>query len=334
MIARKAGILLVLVTLVQSSFAQDDLDNLLTESLEDGTKLIKGYVDPFMKSVSLGLNQGWYNTAKPHKFPGFDLTVTATAMTIPSSDLLYDVSKLNLQQVEMTQNSPGRPFAPTIFGPEISPIYQAVGNTDPNATFEGPEGLDLKENIGKNWMPVPMATLGIGLPKEIDLKLRISPSIDVGDNGKFKIFGIGVMHNVKQYIPGLKLLPFDLSGFVGYTRLSLDYQYVDGDVEGENQRGEFSMSATTIQGVISKKFSVVTVYGGAGYNIAKSNLGVKGTFVIDGETVENPVDLKFSASGPRITAGFRLKFAVFTLHADYTLQKYSALTAGFGINVR
>ena len=62
--------------------AQDDLDQLLNESIDDGRKLISAYVSPFMNSVSLGLNQGWYNTAKPHKIAGIDLTVTANAMTI------------------------------------------------------------------------------------------------------------------------------------------------------------------------------------------------------------------------------------------------------------
>ncbi|MFZ6000938.1 MAG: DUF6588 family protein [Bacteroidota bacterium] len=36
----------------------------------------------------------------------------------------------------------------------------------------------------------------------------------------------------------------------------------------------------------------------------------------------------------RASAGLRLKLAVFTFHGDYTLQKYSTITAGFGISVR
>src|SRR5690242_1253546 len=64
------------------SFAQGDIDDILTENLDDGKKLVKGYLNPFMKSVSLGLNQGWYNTAKPHKIAGIDLTITASAMTL------------------------------------------------------------------------------------------------------------------------------------------------------------------------------------------------------------------------------------------------------------
>lgn len=323
--------------------AQDDIDELLKESVKDGEKLIEGYISPFMKSVSLGLNQGWYNTAKPHKIAGVDLTFTASAMTIPNSDLFYDISKINLDVVELDPSSPDAPKAPTIFGPDDAPTYRL--QSDQSNTFEGPGGLDLKGELGKNWMPVPMVGLGFGLPKNTDLKFRFVPSIDLGDDGSVKMFGIGVMHDIKQWIPGIKLLPFDLSGFVGFTKLDLDYKYTDSDVQGENQRGEFSMSATTIQGVISKKFSVITLYGGLGYNIAKSKLGVLGKWDVsegdadnDGDIYEeeeiNPVDLKFAASGPRMTAGFRLKLAVFTIHADYTLQKYKALTVGFGINVR
>jgi hypothetical protein len=299
-----------------------------------------------MKSVTLGLNSGWYNTAKTHKIVGIDLTVTASAMTIPKSDLFYDVTKLGLTKVELVQpgdpiypeGSPHYPNAPTIFGPDMSPKYKEKGDLL-DQPFDGPSGLDLKGNVGKNWMPVPMVHLGIGLPKGTDLKIRFTPSIDLDDDSQFKLFGIGVMHDVKQYIPGLKLLPFDLSAFVGYTRLSLDYRYTSTDIQTENARGEMVMNATTMQAVISKKVSVLTVYGGLGYNIAKSNLSVLGKWDVDQNGTYDakeidPVQLNYAASGPRVTAGFRLKLAVFTLHADYTLQKYNALTVGFGINVR
>jgi hypothetical protein len=36
------------------SFAQDDLEELLKESAEDGRKLVGAYVAPVMKSLSLG----------------------------------------------------------------------------------------------------------------------------------------------------------------------------------------------------------------------------------------------------------------------------------------
>jgi hypothetical protein len=320
------------------TFAQDEIDKLLSESLSDGKKLIGAYVDPFMKSVSLGLNQGWYNTAKPHKIVGVDLTVTVSAMTIPQDELLFDTRKLNLQQVELAPSSPQYPNAPTLVGPDITPTFRMKDQTQ-TQTFEGPPGLDLEGNVGKAWIPVPMAHLGIGLPKSTDLKIRFTPSIDLGNNGSLKIIGFGVMHDIKQWIPGIKLLPFDLAGFVGYTNFKLETTFDDGSVQGQGQNGIFEMNATTLQGVISKKFSVVTFYGGVGYNIAKSNLAMKGWYDVDEDGVKdsgevNPLDLKFAASGPRATLGMRLKLAVLTLHADYTVQKYKCLSVGLGISVR
>lgn len=326
------------VATVRPACAQEELDQLMNESIDDGRKLIGAYISPFMKSVSLGLNQGWYNTAKAHKIGGIDITVTANAMTIPQSDLLFDVNKLNLEVIELDNNSPGYPFAPTLLGPDTEPTFRFTDQeTGFSETWVGPGGVDLEENLGKNWVPVPMANLGIGLPKGTDLKLRFTPTIDLGDESSLKIYGFGVMHDVKQWIPGIKLLPFDLSGFVGYTKLKLE-AYFDPEANPD-QRGIFEMNATTVQGVISKKFSVLTLYGGLGYNIAKSNLALKGTYDIneDGEASPNeidPLDLKFAASGFRTTAGFRLKLAVLTLHADYTLQKYKCLTVGVGISVR
>lgn len=336
-----SAILCLIFVTASTAFAQDDIDQLLKGSIEDAEKLVGAYVSPLMKSVSSGLNQGWYNTAKPHKIAGIDLTITANAMNIPNKELFYNMADLNLESVDMHPSSPGyngptQKLAPTIFGSEKEPQFFLKEN--PSNTFSGPPGIDLEKNIKKSWMPVPMAHLGIGLPKGTDLKIRFVPTIDLGDEGELKLIGFGLMHDVKQWIPGFRALPFDLSAFVAYTKFELTTQFDENGTE--DARGIFKMNATTVQGLISKKISVLTVYGGLGYNIAKSNLALLGKYDLDTENddpstiVTDPVDLSFAASGPRVTAGFRLKLAVLTLHADYTLQKYNCLTAGIGLSIR
>jgi hypothetical protein len=312
------------------SFAQDDIEELLKESADDGRKLVGAYVAPVMKSLSLGLNQGWYNTAKPHKIAGVDLTITVNAMTIPDGDLLFEPNKLGLTKVELAPSSPGYPYASTIVGPDRTPTFQV--KNDASQSFQGPSGLDLKGETGYNKVPVPMVHLGFGLPKATDIKFRYIPTLDAGDDATVKMFGVGVMHDIKQWIPGIKLMPFDLSAFVGYTRFEM--QTLLDATAHPDQKGIFTMNATTLQAVIGKKFSVITFYGGIGYNIAKSNIALKGNYDIDGTNFKDPIDLKFAASGPRATIGTRLKLAVFTFHADYTVQKYKCLTVGFGISVR
>ncbi len=319
--------------LAHQAKAQDDIDQFLQESVQDGEKLIGGYITPLMNSLSVGMNQSWYNTAKPHKVAGFDLTMTVSLMYIPDSDLLFDANSLGLTELAVVDPITGNTLPngniPSIFGPDTPPTFSSTSTLGiPTDDFEGPGGIDLEAEINRNAIPLPMAQLGFGLPKGTDIKFRLIPKIDVGD-GQFNLFGIGVMHDIKQHIPGIKDLPFDLSALVGHTRMKLDVPFDEPD-----QRGLFEVNSTTIQGLISKKVAVLTFYGGLGYNIAKSKLAVLGDYDIGGSIVSNPVDLSFAANGFRATAGMRLKLAVFTFHADYTVQKYRALTVGFGINVR
>lgn len=334
---RKSLMIYLLSVLSISAIAQNDLDQLIKGGRADATKLIEGYAAPMLKSLSYGINQGWYNTAKTHKTLGVDLTVTVSAVYIPNTDLFYTVNNNDLTTIKL-ENTGSAPVGvtssgsvPTMFGPSTAPTYREVLS---NTSFPGPPGgIDLKGDLGIQAIPIPIANLGIGLPKGFDLKLRFVPELDFGD-GKFKLFGVGIMHDIKQYIPGVKELPFDLSAFVGYTNMKLT---VDLDPIRPDQKGVFEMSATTIQGLISKKVSVITVYGGLGYNIATSKLGIQGSYDMDRNgtfEAKDPVNVKTDANGPRVTGGLRLKLAVFTFHGDYTLQKYNTLTVGFGINVR
>lgn len=324
--------------------AQDDFDQFLKSDIEDSKVLLGEYISPFMKSVSLGLNQGWYNTAKNHKVLGVDLTVTLSAVSIPDDETFINVTALGLKSISVDENSnPYGDNTPTVFGPDEPSqlIYRSNGGTGIAESFEGPPGLGMKDDVGKNFAPVPIAHLGIGLPKNTELKIRFVPTIDLNGDGDFKMWGLGVMHDIKQHIPGIKLLPFDLAAFAGFTKMDMEYRPEPSeDVDGENQRSELNLTATTIQVLASKKFSILTLYGGLGYNIAKSKLALKGTYDLndDGDFNDisevDPFDFSYSASGPRATAGFRLKLAVVTLHADYTFQKYKALSVGLGISVR
>src|SRR5690606_3643824 len=138
----------------------------------------------------------------------------------------------------------------------------------------------------------------------------------------------GVMHDVKQWIPGMKHLPFDLSALVAYTKMNSSYDLQDVSDTGDGkQELLLSASGLTIQGLISKKFSVLTLYGGLGYNKINSSVNVNGTFEVeDGTTFVDPIDLSFGEGSLRATAGFRLKLAIVTLHADYTINKYPILS--------
>jgi hypothetical protein len=345
------SLLFILMSVAQSARSQGSIDDLIKGSQKDANYLVNGYVSPVLKVIGYGLNQGWYNTAKPHKKFGVDLTATVNLIKIPSSDLNYYVDNSKLSSIELTNSAGTAPapngggLVPTVVGPNVTPLYHlkndpATGLPAPYTSqyeFQGPSGADLsKTPVMSNALPVPVVQLGIGLPKGFDLKVRMIPKIKFGDNkdSDVSLIGFGLMHDIKQYLPGIKRLPFDLSGFVGYTNMKVNVAF---DKNHQDQKGTLTSSATTIQAVISKKVSVLTGYFGLGYNIANTKVAVTGKYDTDNDGVTDTninINMNAASTGPRATVGMRLKLAVFTFHGEYTMQKYSSLTLGFGISVR
>ena len=328
---KKSLLIVALIACGLKGFAQDDIDNIIQGSVKDAEYLMKGYTAPLLKAFGTTLNQGWYNTGAAHKVAGFDLTFTTSLAYFKSEDLTYyvDNSKMTNLQLVDASNTPTNGYVPTAVGAATpTPRYRVVQN-GVTSYVNGPVGV--LSDVGLKVLPSPMVQVGFGLPKGTDLKVRFIPEFNIGDKIKFNTFGLGVMHDIKQWIPGIKNLPFDLSGFVGYTKLKLDVGLDDADA---TKRGILESNAWSVQAIASKKLSVLTVYASVGYNAAKTGLAMKGTYTFTNGNIKDPISINETANGFRATGGLRLKLAVITFHADYTLQKYNTLTAGFGINIR
>jgi hypothetical protein len=130
-----------------------------------------------------------------------------------------------------------------------------------------------------------------------------------------------------------------------------------GDASGnyDNQKMELKSKAWTTNIVISKKLGPFTPYLGVGYQKSTTDIDLLGTFPItvpnDPASALNPTNPAFAKaaritnitdpihvsgtlSGMRATAGFRLKFALITIHGDYTFAEYNVASVGIGLNLQ
>ena len=312
-----------------SLMAQDEVGDLITGSPADATKLINAYANPAFKGFGLGLNSGWANSAKSIGVFRFDLRITATAAMAPKKDQSFDVSKLGL--TSMTPVPGSNVISPSVVGAETQGTRMQMNN-DPTDQFNLPKG------IGFNYIPSPQVQLTVGLPKNVDISLRYSPTIDLDENGKFSLFGIGAKIEVLPLILGKteKLLPFDLAVAGGYTKLKYELpldvnngQYTDQILKTEF--GGFSAEA-----IISKKLSIFTPFASIGYNTAQHKINALGTYDFNdgGSTKKNPIKIDDqSINALKATAGFQLKLAVLKLFASYTLSEYNYVNAGIGLGI-
>ena len=51
------------------------------QNTTDAKALLHQYLTPLGESLGASLNNGWYNTARPHRFGGFDATITLNILT-------------------------------------------------------------------------------------------------------------------------------------------------------------------------------------------------------------------------------------------------------------
>lgn len=330
---------------------QEDISIFLNATGKDASKLIGAYLDPAVRSLSYGMTGGWYNTAATHKPLGFDFGVSVTVALIPNSDDYFDPNKLGLSSYTTfagNADNPGK-GAPTFFGPKDGTSYVVDPDGDgdaPEVTISGPEGLNVKDHVKFAGIPVPVAQLSIGIIKNTDLKLRFVPKVDAGQSN-LSMFGLGVQHDIKQHIRGIKLLPFDLSVLVAYNSLKgetdLSHTPVDPDdyrPSSDNGMGVYKFNSMVYQLLVSKRLAVLTVYGGVGYSTINTSINVNGTYTIKAEAptpdfdITDPVSINIRNSSMRFTAGARLKLGPLYFVGDYTLQKYKMFNFGLGFSIR
>ena len=344
----KRILVVLLISAPTLTFAQseDDIVEFLNAGRSDGEKLMNAYLNPMIEGLSYSFNGGWYHTAKAHNTLGFDLGVSLNAVWIPKSKNYFTPDALNLEATELVDSQvPGR--APTIIGPSDPTTYGVDVDGDgayDDLSFNGPEGLDFKKNLKVSGVLAPTAQLGIGIYKNTDLKIRWMPEVDAGSS-KVKLLGFGVLHDVKQHIPGIKVLPFDLSMLVAYTNIKgstvVEENFKKPTNDPRQQVLNYNMNAWLIQALISKKIAVVTFYGGIGYNAIKTSSDLKGSYIIiedpngnNDVILKDPVSLNFKNKSLKLTAGVRLKFGPIYLNGDYSIQEYNTLSVGLGVAVR
>lgn len=286
-----------------SGFTQEDISSFISSGSEDMENLTKAYLEPFGKGFGAAMNSGWYWTAKTHETLGFDFTVNTTLVTVPTEDTEFSFGDYTWNTLR-----PGSSLtSPTLAG---SGDGAAVGleledGTTINNLYQLPEGA------GFDRVPLPMMQLGVGIIKGTDITFRFFPELEFGDYGKIGMIGFGLKHDIKQWIPGIKKLPFDMALQGGWSRLSAIYSKIDyyptdfigstmvdftestlpqyGSTNFDNavetdfyrtQDMTLTTTAWNANFIISKKMSVFTAFASLGYSSSNLNIGLNGRYLI------------------------------------------------------
>lgn len=310
-----------------SSYAQIDIGDILNAGVNDANVLAEPYLSPWGNMLGSSLNTGWYTSAKVHKMLGFDVTFTASYTKSPSSDATFDISDYSDQLTTFELKDADNSIASTVAG-DMSDRPVLTDKATGLSEFEMPNGS------GIDFLPTPMVTAGVGLPYGIELKGRFFPKVEFGDAGEVGLWGLGVQKEIKEYIPGVKHVPFlNMSVLAAYTDFAGGIG-VDTDLS-ENSSMEILTNAFTTRLLVGANFPLVCVYVGTGLSTSSTEFNVLGDYVLeDAVEVQDPIKLSYTTSTFDFNIGMRLRLGVIGIHADYTAGEYSSVTAGVGVNFR
>jgi len=301
-----------------SSYSQT-VQSILGQDIKQGEKLLEAYFSPMAESFGAGLNNGWYNTAKPHNLGGFDLTFTLNTVIIPNAAESFKIGNEFGGVFTSTETE-----ASSIFGSsDGTPMTYTNSNTSTDVDFNMPGGFKTPA------LPLPMLQAGIGLIKNTAIDIRYMPMLNVGNNFNVNLFGIGLKHDLLQWIPVAgDAIPMSLSLQGGYTTLNTELKISEQDVS-------LNTKATTINLVASKRLLMVTGYAGIGYNSSTTSFSADADFELNGIKFEEKVQMEFeSKNNLRANVGFRFNITLVTIQADYTFAEYPTATLGLGVSLR
>lgn len=329
-----------------------DSGEILRAGSEDANLLLQEYLKPFGGGFGADLNSGWFASAKPLNTFGFDLRISASASFVPEKHQLFDVTKLNLSTVRLLE---GPAQTPTAFGDnaiETSTLGTVIDQVEV-FSFEMPEG------IGYHFVPAPMAQFSLGLPGHIQVTLRYTPTVEIYNEYQLNVLGIGGMIGLNPLLFSNEL-PFDVSLQAGFMNLNADATFDVRPMDDENVKNpypdshwdgqglDFKSQGFTANVLGGKKFSVLSLFAGAGYQTSLTTISTRGSYPIvfpvsqetesgtsqEVQSLEEPINFTLDGENNiHLLGGLRLDIALLSVSATYILAEYPTLRAGIGIKI-
>jgi hypothetical protein len=292
---RKAAVAILCVFAVVTASAQTSLEDALKQYSGDA---VKGYIQPVADLFGANMHAGFYQTADIPKM-GFVFSFDIVGMVA----LVGDDQK-SYNATAPPGFTPAQYKTSTIFGGKATEVSNT---TNPSLKYRGSDGIF---NTSIFPLAVPQVTIGSIYGTVATVRFLTVPKIGDDKVPDVTLWGIGVRHNVSQYFPKL---PLSISVGVHFN------SFTAGDL--------VSFKGFAFGAQASKSFSVLTLYGGLGYE--KSTMTLKYTSTDPSVPASVSVDLD-GANTFRFTGGLKLSLGFFKLFADANLGAVTHFSGGIG----
>ena len=312
----------VLFIILISTFSISSYSQVQVEDINDAQAFLQEYLSPLGNGLGAITNNGWYNSARPHRLLGFDATFTLSLLNITNENKSFNPNSI-------TNFSSSSTSTPTILGNGDGALINYQGEE-----FKLPNQTTLFSMLA-----LPNFNFGLGVFKKTELNGRFIPNYkyNLGFFGKGEIamWGIGFKHDVLQWIPIIgNAIPMSLSVQAGHTQLNSDISILD-------QAVSIDVQATNFNIILSRNILMLTGYTSIGYNFSTTTFSAgeqiadSDNFTLNELEIDLPIEMKFENNNEfRANVGLKFTMAVIAIHANHTFSKYPVTTIGLGVSLR
>ncbi len=355
----RLGVLVISLIIYSTSAKAQGLSNFAETGAHDIKQVVEAYTSPMLRAIGNNFNAGWYTTAEPLKPLRFDIRIIPSVSQIPEYDQYFYLSNLELNHLGLAEGDK----LPTMFGPK-GRYKLTLDYTGENTQINTSGAINLP-TTGFNIWPGVSPQFNIGLIKGTELMIRYLPPMKVTFSEQIlsttlesNYFGMGLKHDIGQWIPGLKVLPVNLSIAGSFfkanadlsgpflTMADVDDMYEGGvntdyEVDGDSQHASLGTSGYRFDVLFSKKLAILSFYAGLGYSASKTSFDLFGEYPfvepVDNnwvpDTIMDPINMEVKTSQMEISAGMRFKLAIFSLGIGgaFSPNGYSTVNLSLGV---
>jgi hypothetical protein len=324
-------------------------------------------VQPITDAFGAGMNGGLFRSADVgdgflpipvDAYLGINLSGALTATT---NRRFVPPQQIRLESAQPPSGIPGSNIQGFLEfrGPDTD-VPTAFGETEPpNASYElvfrdgGPDGPvvtdpqtgdELRQTVANAPQglldsrvpvtPLPIPQFQIGTLYGTDLQLRYFPPAQVGGYGELDLFGVGLRHDIDQWIP--VPLPLEIAVQGAYNQFGLSTQDPTAAV-GEFQEVVSARGwAANLQ--VSRGIPAVPIQAYSGLQVESFNAEYSYTFNVSDLTNNqvSPQEITLdqdAATSVRGILGLTVTAAVVRFNVDYAVAANDVLTVGLGVRL-
>ncbi|WP_142531491.1 DUF6588 family protein [Saccharicrinis carchari] len=321
-------ILLLIFNLSFVSAQKEVVDFLQTpEIIQDAAST---YLNPMTQMLGSNLQASWYNSAKTHRFLGFDVSIGMSSSATAATQRGY-----HLNQV------PGFDENYKVKDGSFSIAANVAGKTESHPTIinrlSGRE-IQLPRGEGQDKVKLPIISGGLGLPYNTELRVKLMPKIDKDGMGNLFQYGLGIKHSVKEYLPGINKIPaISLAIFGAYSSISSDASLHYASSSTSVQQLNTAAKAYTGRLLLGFDVPVFSAFMGLGYSSSSVEYALKGNYFVGdvlNETEEkDPLTINYDLGTIALDFGLKAKLGMVQVFAAYSPGAYANFSFGVGIHV-